>query len=213
MGPFPSSRGNKYILVAVDYISKWVEAMTSPTNDSRVVAKLFKKIIFPHFGVLRVLISDNGLHFIENKLEALLKKYGVHYKYGFGYHPETSGQVEISNCEIKSILEKTIARSRKDWVGKLEDAIWAYRTAFKTPICTTFFQLICGKACHRPVKLEHKAFWAIKHFNFNLKSAGEKGMLQLNELEEIRLDAYERSWIYKEIAKRWHDKSSYSSPA
>jgi len=64
MGHFSSSRGNKYILVTMDYVSKWVEAMASPTNDSRVVAKLFKKIIFPYFGVLTVLISDNGPHFI-----------------------------------------------------------------------------------------------------------------------------------------------------
>ena len=80
MGPFPSSRGHKYILVAVDYVSKWVEAIASPTNDSRVVAKLFRKIIFPRFGVPRVLISDNGSHIIEHKLESLLKKYGVHHK-------------------------------------------------------------------------------------------------------------------------------------
>ena len=120
MRPFPSSRGNKYILVAVDYVSKWVEAVPSPTNDSRVVAKLFKRVIFPRFGVPRVLISDNGTHFIEKKLEALLKKYGVHHKYGLGYHPQTSGQAEISNREIKSILEKTVARSRKDWADKLE---------------------------------------------------------------------------------------------
>ena len=148
MGPFPSSRGNKYILVAVDYVSKWVEAVASPTNDSRVVAKLFKKIIFPRFGVPRVLISDNGTHFIEKKLEALLKKYGVHHKFGLGYHPQTSGQVEISNREIKSILEKTVVRSRKDWADKLNDALWAYRTAFKTPIGTTPFRLVYGKACH-----------------------------------------------------------------
>jgi len=80
----------------MDYVSKWVEAVASPTNDSRVVAKLFKKILFPHFGVPRMLISDNGLHFIEKKLEALLRKYGVH-KYGLGYYAQTSGQVEISS--------------------------------------------------------------------------------------------------------------------
>jgi len=89
--PFPSSRGNKYILVAVDYISKWVEAVASPTNDLRVVVKLFKRVIFARFGVSRMLISDNGMHFIEKKLEALLKKYGVYHKYGLGYHPQTSG--------------------------------------------------------------------------------------------------------------------------
>jgi len=96
MGPFPSSRGNKYILVVVDCVFKWVEAVASPTNDSRVVAKLFKRTIFPRFGVPRVLISDNGTHFIEKKLEALLKKYEVRHKYGLGYHPQTSGQAEIS---------------------------------------------------------------------------------------------------------------------
>ena len=97
MGPFPSSRSNKYILVVVDYVSKWVEAVASPTNDSRVVAKLFKRIVFPRFGVLRVLISDNRMYFIEKKLEVLLKKYGMHHKYGLGYHTQTNGQTEISN--------------------------------------------------------------------------------------------------------------------
>ena len=97
MGPFPSSKGNKYILITVDYVPKWVEAMASPANNSRVVAKPFKRIIFPRFRVPRALISDNGTHFIKKKLEALLKKYRVHHKYGLGYHPQTSGKVKISN--------------------------------------------------------------------------------------------------------------------
>jgi len=82
---------NKYILVVVDYVSKWVEAVASPTNDLRVVVRLFKGIIFPRFGVLRVLISDHGPHFFERKLEVLLKKCGVYHKYGLGYHTQTSG--------------------------------------------------------------------------------------------------------------------------
>jgi len=205
MGLFPSSRGNKYVLVVVDYVSKWVEAVASPTNDSRVVAKLFKRVIFPRFGVSRVLIIDNGMRFIEKQLEALLKKYGVHHKYGLGYHPHISGQVEISNCEIKSILEKMVTRSRKDWADKLDGALWAYRMAFKTPIGTPF-RLIYGKAYHLLVELEVKAYWAIKHFNFDLKSVAEKQMLQLNELEEIRLDAYESSKLCKERVNRWHDR-------
>ena len=98
----------------MDYVSKWVEAVASPTNDSRTVAKLFKKVIFPRFGVPTVLISDNRSRFIEKKLEILLKKYGVHHKFGLGYHPQTSGQVKIFNREIKVILEKMVARSRKD---------------------------------------------------------------------------------------------------
>ena len=100
-----------------------MEAVASPTNDSRVMARLFKRIIFPHFGVSMVLISDNWMYFTEKKLQALLKKYGVHHEYDLGYHPQTSGQTEISNRENKSILEKTVARSYKDWVAKLEDAL------------------------------------------------------------------------------------------
>ena len=107
------------------YVSKWVEAIASPTNDLRVMAMIFKRIIFPQFGVPRILISDNRMHFIEKKLQALLKKYGVHHKYSLGYHPQTRGQVEISNREIKSILEKMVASSHKDWADKCDKALWA----------------------------------------------------------------------------------------
>src|ERR1051325_11724526 len=115
MGPFPSSSGNKYILAAVDYVSKWIEAITSPTNDTRVVLKLFKNIIFPRFGVPRLVISDGGSHFVSKIFKKLLGKYGVRHNVATPYHPQTSGEVEVSNREIKQILEKTVATSRKDW--------------------------------------------------------------------------------------------------
>ena len=206
MGPFPASFGNKYILVAVDYVSKWIEAIAAPTNDTRVVLKLFKHVIFPRFGVPRLVISDGGSHFISRIFEKLLSKYGVKHRIATPYHPQTSGQVEVSNREIKQILEKTVATSRKDWSSKLNDALWAYRTAFKTPIGTTPFKLVYGKSCHLPVELEHKAYWAIKTLNLNYKSAGEKRVLDIHELEELRLDAYENAKIYKERTKKWHDK-------
>ncbi|XP_042410060.1 uncharacterized protein LOC121999439, partial [Zingiber officinale] len=153
-----------------------------------------------------VVISDEGSHFIERYFENLLRKYRVSHKVATPYHPQTNGQVEISNREIKAILEKTVSTSRKDWSLKLDDALWAYRTAYKTPIGMTPFRLVYGKSCHLPVELEHKAYWVITNLNMNLKEAGEKRKLQLNELDELRLDAYEHARSYKERIKKWHDQ-------
>ena len=152
------------------------------------------------------MISDGGSHFINKLLEGLLKKKGVKHKVATPYHPQTGGQVEISNREIKSILEKIVGTKKKDWSDKLDDALWAYRTAYKTPLGTTSFILVCGKACHLLVELEYKALWAVKLLNFDIKSAKEKRLLQLNELDEIRLDAFVNSMIYKEKTKAFHDK-------
>ncbi|GJT21364.1 reverse transcriptase domain-containing protein [Tanacetum coccineum] len=134
MGPFPSSRGNKYILVAVDYLSKWVEVKALPTNDARVVCKFLKSLF-----------------------------------------------------------------------ARFDDALWAFRTAYKTPIGCTPYKLVYGKACHLPIELEHKAYWALKHANFDLETAGDHRKVQLNELNELRDHAYENSLIYKEKTKRIHD--------
>ncbi|GJX89612.1 reverse transcriptase domain-containing protein [Tanacetum coccineum] len=181
-----------------------VEAKALPTNDARVVCK-FLKSLFARFGAPRAIISDRGTHFCNDQFTKVMLKYGVTHRLSTAYHPQTSGQVEVSNRGLKRILERTVGENRASWSNKLDDALWAFRTTYKTPIGCTSYKLVYGKACHLPIELEHKAYWALKHANFDLKTAGDQRKVQLNELSELRDQAYENSLIYKEKTKRIHD--------
>ncbi|GJX36329.1 reverse transcriptase domain-containing protein [Tanacetum coccineum] len=178
LGPFPLSNGNKYILVAVDYVSKWVEAQAFPTSDARNVVKFLRRL-FARFGIPMALISDRGTHFCNYQMEKAMKRYGVVHRFSIAYHPQTNGQVENTSHGIKHILEKTIKNNRKDWSYKLDDTLWAFRTAFKTPLGTTPFRMIYGKSCHLPVELEHKAYWDIKNATWTLRKLGKTGSYRL----------------------------------
>jgi len=114
--------------------------------------------------------------------------------------------LRFPTCRSKRFLRRQWENKKKEWSYKLDDALWAYRTAFKTPLGTTPFHLLYGKACYLPVELEQKAAWAVKMMNFNIKSAGERRLIQLNEVDEIQIHAYNNSKLYKERTKAYHDK-------
>ncbi|GJT48884.1 reverse transcriptase domain-containing protein [Tanacetum coccineum] len=154
MGPFPSSKGNKYILVAVDYLARLSVKMdlVLPVPSSVIVEHIFAM---------------------------------------------TSLQRSCLNME-SLIVSPPLGENRASWSDKLDDALWAFRTAYKTPIGCTPYKLVYGKACHLPIELEHKAYWALKNANFDLQTAGDQRKVQLNELSELRDQAYENSLIYKE---------------
>ncbi|RDX63166.1 hypothetical protein CR513_58436, partial [Mucuna pruriens] len=170
MGPFPVSNGNSYILLAVDYVSRWVKAIATKTNDAKVVS-----------------------HFCNRVMSSLLHKYGVVYRIATTYYPQTNGQAEVFNREIKKMLQKMTNPSRKDWSRLLEDALWAHKTAYQTPLEMSPYRIVFGKACHLLCNLAYD-------------QAGEQRKFQLQGLDELRLEAYENSRIYKQKVKKFHDQ-------
>ncbi|XP_070008311.1 uncharacterized protein [Nicotiana sylvestris] len=168
--------------LAVDYVSKWVEAVALPNNEVRSVVAFLKKNIFTRFGTPRAIISDGVSHFRNKAFDTLLVKYGVNHKVSTPYHPQASGQVEVTNREIKSILSKIVNANRTGWSKKLDDALWAYKTTYKTQISMYPYLLVFA----------------------NLQ------VEQLNELDEFRLHAYSISSLYKNNMKYLHDKYARS---
>nr|GEX18736.1 reverse transcriptase domain-containing protein [Tanacetum cinerariifolium] len=187
------------------------------SHKQAIAWKLFEiKGINPEFCTHKILIEEDFEPAVQHqrrvnpKIHDVIKnevmlKYGVTHRLSTAYHPQTSGQVEVSNRGLKRILERTIGENRASWLDKLDDALWAFRIAYKTPIGCTPYKLVYGKACHLSIELEHKAYWALKQANFDLTVVGDNQKIQLNELNEIRDHAYENSLIYKEKTKRIHD--------
>nr|GEW55353.1 reverse transcriptase domain-containing protein [Tanacetum cinerariifolium] len=118
---------------------------------------------------------------------------------------ETLGKISSGSTPWTFYHHQSFPENGASWSEKLENALWAFKTAYKIHIECTPCKLVYGKSCHLPIELEHKAYWALKHVNFDLKTVGDHQKLQLNELNELRDQAYENSLIYKEKTKKLHD--------
>ncbi|GKB41425.1 reverse transcriptase domain-containing protein [Tanacetum coccineum] len=193
-----------YLIMNKSVVYKDHSALKYLFNKKDAKARLLRWVLLLQELDFSVIDTKGAENYAADHL-SLMSKYGVTHRLSTAYHPQTSGQVEVTNHGIKRILERTVGENRASWSDKLDDALWAFKTAYKTPIECMPYKLVYGKLCHLPVKLEHKAYWALKHANFDLKTAGDHRKLQLNELNELRDQAYENSLIYKEKMKKLHD--------
>ena len=161
----------------MDFVSKWVEAIACSRNDANTFVGFKQRNILSKFEAPRTIISDEGSHFANKVFAKLMRRYGIIHVMGLAYHPQLNGQAEISNKEIKKSLEKNVNTSRKDWSIKLDNALWAYRTAYKIPIGMSPYRIVFGKPSHLPLEMEYKAMWAIKKLNCDIQAAKEERLL------------------------------------
>ncbi|XP_022003045.1 uncharacterized protein LOC110900465 [Helianthus annuus] len=184
IGPFPTSGGNRYNLLMIDYVSKSVETQALPINDARVVVRFLKKL-FTIFVTPGAIISDRGTHFCNAIMEKAL---ALTHCFSTAYHPHTSGQVENANHRVKRILEKTVGMSTKDWSDKLDDALRAFCTVYKTPLGTTPFKIVYGKACHLPVEeATYARSWNVKEKTKALHDRKLKGLKEFKTGDQVLL--------------------------
>nr|GEX14287.1 reverse transcriptase domain-containing protein [Tanacetum cinerariifolium] len=158
--PYPTTiKGIRIFLSHVGFYQRFIQDFSKISRSmTRLLEKDTPLFFFKEFGTPRAIISDRGTHFYNDQFPKVMLKYGVTHRLATTYHPQTSGQVEVSNHGLKRILERTVGENQASWSDKLDDALWAFRTAFKTPIGCTPYKLVYGKACHLPIKAEHKAY-------------------------------------------------------
>ena len=207
VGPIsPPSKQKKHILVCTDYVIKWVEAKALPfATENTVVSFLFEDI-FTRFGVPREIVTDQGTQFTSRLVQKLVDQYKIKHRKSTPYHSQANGQVESTNKVIEAILTKTVHLHRKDWVEKLPEALWAYRTTWRNTTGHTPYELVYGKQVLLPIDFQIQTYKIAVQLDLDLLEAQKQRMTQLNELDEIRQEAFQKTSLVQQQRSRWHDK-------
>ena len=205
VGPInPPSNQKTYILVATEYVTKWVEAEALPTaTEESVIQFLFH--LFVRYGLPREVVTDGGPQFVGHKLAATLNNHHIHHKITTPYHPQANGQVENSNKIIESILTKTVASHRRDWAARLPEALWAYRTTWRSTTGYSPYHLVFGKQPIFPIEFEIQTLRTAQEVGLDLSEAQKNRLQQINELDEIRLSALQNTTLIQQQRAKWHD--------
>eukprot|EP00253_Pinus_taeda_P035882 PITA_35882 len=200
------SNKKKYILVCTDYVTKWVEAKALYAATEKAVVEFLFEDIFTRFGVPREIVTHQGTQFTSKLVKELTEQYQVKHRKSTPYHPQDNGQVESTNKVLESILTKTIHLHQRYWAEKLPEALWDYRVTWRNVTRHTPYEVVYGKKVLLPIEFQVKTFRTTIQLGMNLNDAQEKRLMQSNELDEIRQDAYHRYALVQNQRARWHDK-------
>ena len=205
VGPInPPSNQKTYILVATEYVTKWVEAEALPrATEESVIQFLFH--LFVRYGLPREVVTDGGPQFVGHKLAATLNNHHIHHKITTPYHPQANGQVENSNKIIESILTKTVASHRRDWAARLPEALWAYRTTWRSTTGYSPYHLVFGKQPIFPIEFEIQTLRTAQEVGLDLSEVQKNRLQQINELDETRLAALQNTALIQHQRAKWHD--------
>lgn len=140
------SHQKAYILVCIDYVTKWVEARAVTRETEQVVVDFLFEEIFSRYNTSREIVLDGGSQFTSHMIGTLMQKYGVKHRVTTPYHPQANGQVETTNKILENILKKIVASHHQDWAQKPPEALWVYRTTWQNTIRFSPFELVYGKS-------------------------------------------------------------------
>ena len=173
-------------------------------HDHKVVELLYEEI-FTRYGVPKELVTDQGAKFTSNLINELMTQYNIRHQKSNPYHPQDNGQAKVTNQEIENILTKIVHLHQKDWNSRLPEAIWAYRTTWKTTTGFTPFELLYEKVAMLPIEFEYKTLRTTLELSIELLAAQRECLLDLNSLDEMRKAALENTKIIQKQRKQWHD--------